>query len=157
VAVHAIPGSEKESALFLVDLATRTEKMVPGSNGRFFPHWSPDGRYLAAYTDREKAVDIYNFATQKWQTIARGAAIGFPVWSGDSRFLYFQQVLEEGEPVFRINVRTGLAERVASFDVELSGGITRCALMGIAPDGALLVDTTRGNSDLFRAKLTLPK
>jgi Tol biopolymer transport system component/DNA-binding winged helix-turn-helix (wHTH) protein len=157
VVVHPIPGQENEHALFLVDLATGKEKMVPGSEGRFFPHWSSDGRYLAAYADREQVVDIYDFATKKWQTIARGTSIGFPVWSRDGRYLYYQKILEEGEPVYRFNVRTGLTEWVANFDADLSGGITRCAFMGIAPDGALLLDTTRGNSDLYRAELTLPR
>ena len=46
---------------------------------------------------------------------------------------------------------------VARFDDELAGGISRCALMGLAPDGALLLDTTRGSRDLYRAKLTLPR
>lgn len=157
VVVHRVAGQEKEEALFLVDLATRTEKMVPGSEGRFFPHWSSDGRYLAAYSDNEKAVDIYNFATQSWQNIAHGAAIGFPVWSRDSKHLYYQKILDEGEPVYRFNVRTGRTDSVARFDAELSGGISRCALMGLAPDDSLLLDTTRGNSDLYRAELTLPR
>jgi hypothetical protein len=54
-------------------------------------------------------------------------------------------------------VRTGLTDHVASFDAELSGGIWRCALMGLAPDDALLIDTTRGYSDLYRAELSLPQ
>ena len=157
VVVHAVPGQEKDTALFMVDFGTRAEKMVPESEGHFFPHWSPDGQRLAAYEDNEKVVDIFSFATQKWQTIARGAAIGFPVWSHDGRYLYYQKILDEGEPVYRFNVRTGLTERVASFDTELSGGIVRCALLGLAPDDALLIDTTRGNSDLYRAELTLPR
>jgi hypothetical protein len=59
--------------------------------------------------------------------------------------------------VYRFNVRTGLTDHVASFDAELSGGIWRCALMGLAPDDALLIDTTRGYSDLYRAELSLPQ
>jgi Tol biopolymer transport system component len=157
VVVHAVPGRQNEAALFLVDLATRAEKIVPGSNGRFFPHWSPDGQYLAAYEDNERAVDVFSLATQKWQTIARATAIGFPVWSHDSKYLYYQKILDEREPVYRFNVHTGLTEQVASFDTGLSGGIWRYALMGLAPDDALLIDTTRGYSDLYRAELTLPR
>jgi hypothetical protein len=131
--------------------------MVPDSMDRFFPHWSPDGRSLVAYADRGRRVDVYSFASHAWKSIATAAAIGFPVWSPDGGFIYYQKILEEGEPVYRFNVRTGRTDIVARFDADLSGGITRCALMGIAPDGALLVDTTRGNSDLYRAELTLPR
>lgn len=157
VVVHPIPGQQEDEALFLVDLATKKETMVPGSKGRFFPHWSPDGRHIAAYADDGHGVDIYSFATHKWQSIVTAAAIGFPSWSRDSNFVYYQKILEDGEPVYRFNVRTGQTEMVARFDDELAGGISRCALMGLAPDGALLLDTTRGSRDLYRAKLTLPR
>ncbi len=157
VLVHALPGYENEEALFQVDLATKTETMVPQSNGHSFPHWSPDGRYLSAYTDQGHGVDIYNVAARTWKKVASSTSIGFPVWSHNSKYLYYQKILDEGEPVYRFNLRTGLTEPVASFETELAGGIWRCALMGLAPDDALLIDTTRGNSDLYRAELTLPK
>jgi Tol biopolymer transport system component/DNA-binding winged helix-turn-helix (wHTH) protein len=157
VVVHPIPGQQQEVALFLVDLATRKETMVPGSNGRFFPHWSPDGRHIAAYADDGHGVDIYSFATHTWQSIVTAAAIGFPTWSRDGRYLYYQRILEEGEPVYRFNEQAGRTEMVARFDEELAGGISRCAFMGLAPDNTLLVDTTRGSRDLYRAKLTLPR
>jgi Tol biopolymer transport system component/DNA-binding winged helix-turn-helix (wHTH) protein len=154
---HFSIGQQDQTALFLVDLVSRKQTMVPDSMDRFFPHWSPDGRSLVAYADRGRRVDVYSFASHAWKSIATAAAIGFPVWSPDGGFIYYQKILEEGEPVYRFNVRTGRTDIVARFDADLSGGITRCALMGIAPDGALLVDTTRGNSDLYRAELTLPR
>jgi Tol biopolymer transport system component/DNA-binding winged helix-turn-helix (wHTH) protein len=157
VVVHPIPGQQNDVALFLVDLATRKETMVTGSKGRFFPHWSPDGRHIAAYADDGHGVDIYSFATHKWTSIVTAAAIGFPSWSRDSSSLYYQKILEDGQPVYRFNMRMGHTDMVARFDDELAGGISRCALMGLAPDGALLLDTTRGSRDLYRAKLTLPR
>jgi Tol biopolymer transport system component/DNA-binding winged helix-turn-helix (wHTH) protein len=157
VVVHPVSGRQEDVALFVVDLATKKETMVPGSNGRFFPHWSPDGRHIAAYADDGHGVDFYSFATHKWQSIVSAAAIGFPSWSRDSNNLYYQKILEDGEPVYRFNVHTGHTDMVARFDDELAGGISRCALMGLAPDGALLLDTTRGSRDLYRAKLTLPR
>jgi hypothetical protein len=106
------------------------------------------------YDFRNSTLERKSDATQ---STCIGAAIGFPVWSHDSRYLYYQKILDEGEPVYRFNMHTGLTEHVASFDTELSGGILRCALPGLAPDDALLIDTTRGNSDLYRAELTLPR
>ena len=156
VVVHPIPNQQNEEALFLIDFASKKESMVPDSKGRFFPHWSPDGRHIAAYTNDGHGVDIYKFATHKWQTIVSATAIGFPSWSRDSEYLYYQKILEEGEPVYRFNLRTGHTDLVSRFDEELAGGISRCALMGLASDGELLLDTTRGTRDLYRAKLTLP-
>jgi hypothetical protein len=116
-----------------------------------------DGRCIVAYVDSGRRVDVYSFATHARKSIATAVAIGFPVWSPDGRFIYYQKILEDGEPVYRFNVRTGRTDIVARFDADLSGSITRCALMGIAPDGALLVDASRGNSDPYRAELTLPR
>jgi Tol biopolymer transport system component/DNA-binding winged helix-turn-helix (wHTH) protein len=156
VVAHGIP-KQNQDALFLVDLSSRNETLVPHSQGYFLPHWSPDGHYLAAYGDGGHSVEIYDFATRQWQIIVRGAAIGFPVWTSDSRYLVYQEMLEEGEPIYRYDMRQHAAERIADFDAELSTGISRCALMGLAPDGAPLLDVTRGNSDLFRAELSLPR
>jgi Tol biopolymer transport system component len=156
VVVHSAPGHPDERALFLVDLATREEKMVPESTGRFFPHWSADGRYLATYTDREPAVDVFDFATKSWQIAVRGT-IGFPTWSHDSRYLYYQKILEEDEPIYRFNPRTHATERVADCKQELAAGIWRCAFMGLATDDSPLFDMTRSSSDLYRAEMDLPK
>jgi Tol biopolymer transport system component len=156
VVVHALPRQNNE-AIFLVNLQSRTETMVPQSEGLFFPHWSPDGRYLAAYGDGAHTVQIYDFQTRKWQVAIRGTAIGFPVWSHDARYLLYQQVLEEGEPIYRYDLHAHTADRIADFQAALSTGISRCALIGLTPDDAPLVDVTRGNSDLYRAELDLPQ
>ncbi|MGO9492750.1 MAG: winged helix-turn-helix domain-containing protein [Terracidiphilus sp.] len=156
VVVHEVPDHPDQRALFLVDLATRTERMIPGSIGRFFPHWSGDGRYIETYMDEEPGVAILNLETHKWKTVVQGT-IGFPIWSHDSRTLYYQRILEEDEPVYRFNPRTQVTERVADCKQALSTGISRCAFMGLAPDDSPLFDTNRGSSDLYRAELSLPK
>jgi Tol biopolymer transport system component len=45
----------------IVDLRTHAISTVPGSEGIFSPHWSPDGRYLAALTGGGKALMLFNF------------------------------------------------------------------------------------------------
>jgi Tol biopolymer transport system component/DNA-binding winged helix-turn-helix (wHTH) protein len=160
VAVHGEAStdnkSNREDALFVIDLATRREEKIPNSEGRYFPHWSHDGRYLEAYADGGRAVDIYEFATGQWERVVRGEGIGFPVWSHDSRYLYFQRMLEEGEPVYRLNLRNHSVNRVAKCLAALPGDVQRCALMGLAPDDAPIVSISRGSRDLYRADLSLP-
>jgi len=155
VVVQADAGRNND-ALFLVDLATRNEEMVPGSDGRSFPHWSHDGRYLEAYGGNGRAVDLYEFATGRWETVLRGDGLGFPVWSHDSRYLYFQRMLEQAEPIYRLDLHRRSVERVADCRIALTSDIQRCALMGLAPDDTPLVSITRGADDLFRADLSLP-
>lgn len=156
VVVHDSNEHPGQRALFLVDLATRTETMVPGSTGRFFPHWSGDSRYLAAYSDQVPGVAIFSFATRHWQEILRGT-IGYPAWSRDGRYLYYQKILDEGEPIYRYNPRSQGTERVADCGMEHRSGISRCAFLGLAPDDSPLLDVTRGAYDLYSAELTFPK
>lgn len=156
VVVHGSREHPGQRALFLVDLATRRETMVPGSTGRFFPHWSGDSRYLAAYGDREPGVAIFSFATHQWQEVLRGT-IGYPVWSRDGRYLYFQKILDEGEPIYRYDPRSQVTERVADCGMEPGSGVSRCAFLGLAPDNSPLLDVTRGAYDLYSAELTLPQ
>jgi Tol biopolymer transport system component len=156
VVVHSLPEHPDQRALFQVDLATRSERMVPGSIGRFFPHWSSDGHYLAAYGDREPGVAIFNWVTLQWQEVV-GGTIGYPSWSRDGRYLYYQRILEESEPIYRYNPRNLVTERVADCSMELGSGVSRCAFFGLAPDNSPLLDITRGAYDLYSAELTLPK
>ena len=156
VVVHDVPDHPGQRALFEVDLAARSEKMVPGSIGRFFPHWSGDGRYLAAYEDPAPGVAILNIETHQWQEVLRGP-IGYPTWSRDSRYLYYQRALEESEPLYRYNPRTQVTERVADCKAELGSGVSRCVFFGLAPDNSPLFGITRGTYDLYSAELALPK
>jgi Tol biopolymer transport system component/DNA-binding winged helix-turn-helix (wHTH) protein len=155
VVVHSLAGQPDRRALFLVDVATRSETMVPGSADHFFPHWSRDGRYIEAYEDERPGVAIYDFTTHQWTELVRGT-IGYPQWSHDGRYLYYQKILEENEPVFRFDPKTHVTERVADCKLELGTGVSRCAFLGLSPDDSPLFDITRGTNDLYSAELTLP-
>jgi Tol biopolymer transport system component len=154
--VHSIPDQPNRRALFLVEVATGREKMVPGSIDRFFPHWSRDGRYIEAQDDNKPGVLILNRATNQWQEVVRGT-IGYPAWSHDSRYLFYQKVLEENQPIYRYDPRNQLTERVADCKAELEAGVSRCVFLGVAQDDSPLFDITRGSSDLYSAELSLPR
>jgi len=156
VVVHDLAGHPEQRALFIVDLATRREKMVADSVGRFFPHWSRDGRYLSAYDDNDPGVFVLDMVTNQWRQIAHGI-LGFPIWSHDGHALYFQKVLEEDEPVYRYIPQTQATTRVADCRMELEKSAFRCVLLGLTPDDSPLFDVTRGDHDLYGAELTFPK
>jgi len=155
VVLH-LDGKAGKDALSVVDLATRKEEIIPSSEGHYFPHWSPDGRFLEAYADNGRAVDLFEFSTGRWERVLRGEGLGFPVWSHDSRYLFFQRTVEENEPIYRLEMRSRTVERVADCHTGLIDGAARCTLMGLSPDDAPLVEVNRGSRDLFRADLSLP-
>ncbi|HTX42319.1 MAG TPA: winged helix-turn-helix domain-containing protein [Acidobacteriaceae bacterium] len=154
VLVHG--ARDAEDGLFVVDVASGTEKMVPRSEGRYFPHWSSSGRYISAYSELSHGVDFFDFETGKWRTAVSGPGIGFPSWSQDGRFLYYQEMLKDGEPVYRYDPASNSTVWMTDFKQAMADGAVRCSFFGQAPDGDLLVEFNRGEDDLYRADLDFP-
>jgi WD40 repeat protein len=55
----------------ILDLRTHKVSVVPGSTGLFSPHWSPDGRYIAALSYDGQTLMLFDFKTKKWVELAR--------------------------------------------------------------------------------------
>ena len=76
-----------------------------------------------------------------------------PVWSQDSRYIYFQDVLDEDEPVRRMNIHTRKVERVFDCSALLQAGVQRCGFEDLTPDGSLVLRLTRGDHDIYALDL----
>jgi len=84
------------------------------------PDWSPDGRYLAFASDRDRTMEIWikdliSGGTRKIASMPR--AVRYPVWSPDGSEIAFLQVgpRENGfydSSLHRVNVSTGVIEKV---------------------------------------------
>jgi len=87
-----LPTPGQKSDLRVVDLKTRQVSPIPGSDEKFSPRWSPDGRYLIAL-DLEpisKKLFLYDFQTEKWsEWITDPDGVGYPAWSSDSRSIEY--------------------------------------------------------------------
>jgi len=141
--------------IYFFDLSQGRSTLVPGSAGLVSPHWSPDGRFLAAVSEDGSAVKLLDLKTHRWSEVARATLISFPVWSADS-VLYFQDVLAPGEPVYRFQPGASSPQRAYSFEDILQSGALRCAFWGFAPDGSLLVEVNRGGGDIYALTLSVP-
>lgn len=142
--------------VLLIDFKTRRATGIPDSAHLAMTRWSFDGRYISATTEDQTQLKLWDVARRKWTVIAHGTALGISVWSPDSRYLYFQDLLAEGEPLWRYDVRTRRAESVADFSAAMRGDVDRCALDGMTPDGAPLMGLNRGALDLFAARVAWP-
>jgi Tol biopolymer transport system component len=98
--------SRQPKAIYLLNLQTSKVTEIPGSTGLFSPRLSPDGRYIAAIRLDQRALLLFDRAQERWTTLATHG-VGDPVWSHDGRSLYFQDFLEAGKPIYRINVPGG--------------------------------------------------
>ena len=55
--------------IYILDFTTHRISSLPGSQGLFSPHWSPDGRYIAALSSDSQRIMLFDFKTQKWSEL----------------------------------------------------------------------------------------
>lgn len=148
-------ASPSNPGLYLFDLTQGRSTLVPGSGGLGGTAWSPNGRFLAAVSEDNSEMKALDLRTHRWTEVAHGKVISFPVWSADSA-LYYQDLLDPGEPVYRVTSGASGPRRVYSFEDILQAGAIRCGFEGFAPDGSLLVQVSRGGGDVYALTVSRP-
>ena len=126
------------SAVYVLDLKTRTPTKLPASDGLYSPRWSPDGRYLAAIPLDSLKLMLFDFTTQKWTELA-SLFVAYPTWSRDGHYLYFDGILDNQESYFRAHVSDGKLERIFSLKSFQAAGGAFGNWSGLAPDDSPLV------------------
>ena len=126
------------SAVYVLDLKTRTPTKLPGSDGLYSPRWSPDGRYLAAISLDSLKLMLFDFTTQKWTELA-SLFVAYPTWSHDGHYLYFDGILDNQESYFRAQISSGKLERIFSLKGFQAAGGAFGNWSGLAPDESPLV------------------
>jgi len=148
-------ASPAKPGIHLFDLVQGRETLIPASGGLAPTQWSPDGRFLCVVSEDGTVIKLLDLKTHRWTEVARVTLLGLSLWSSDSA-LYFQDMLAPGEPVFRFHPGTPAPQRVYSFEDILQTGAQRCALLGFAPDGTLVVQVNRGGGDVYALTVSLP-
>ena len=153
--LRSIPGGPDPLGLYVADLATRKIRLVPGSNALMRPAWSPDGRFIAASV-AGKDILLFDFKTGRWTTLLKGSLSGGLFWSRGGQYIYYQEVFEVGQPIYRIAAGNRKIERLMSADQIPQSNLTSYVLAGLAPDGAPIASVIRSNSDIYALDLDLP-
>lgn len=148
--------SASEPGVYFLDRAQGHSTWIPGSGELTGTAWSPDGRFLAAVSVDSTTVKILDLKTRRWIEAGHGRVIPIVVWSPDSA-LYFQDLLQPGEPVYRVQPGVSGAQPVYSFeDILQVDGAIRCQFEGFAPDGSLLVQVSLGGGDVYALTVNRP-
>ncbi|HTQ96765.1 MAG TPA: winged helix-turn-helix domain-containing protein, partial [Candidatus Acidoferrum sp.] len=148
--------SGKEPEIRILDIESGNLKKVPGSEGLVVPRWSADARYIAALNPDKKQVWLYDSKTQKWSIVAEAKFPSALRWSPNSDAIYFQDVDDVGESIFRVPLSTLKSERVLSLGDLLSLGATRGIFTGLSPDGSVYVTVDHGDVDVYAVDVKLP-
>jgi Tol biopolymer transport system component len=146
----------EDSGIFVLDLKSRKATKVPGSEGLRNPRTSFGGRYLAALSEDQKNVMLFDFQTHNWKEIAKGKTFYYLESSRDGKYLYYQDLQEAGQPLYRVRKGDWKPERVMSFESLLQTGVLRCRFMGLTLDGSPMLLATRGGGEVYALELDLP-
>ena len=144
--------SRQPKAIYLLNLQTRKVTEIPGSTGLFSPRLSPDGRYIAAMRLDQKALLLFDRLQNHWTTLTTHG-VGDPAWAHDGRSLFFQDFLEKGKPIYRIDVPNGEPQPVASIANLLPTAATDYRLIGLAPGDLPVVSVYTSTVNLYSVDL----
>jgi DNA-binding winged helix-turn-helix (wHTH) protein/Tol biopolymer transport system component len=148
--------SGREPDIRILDLETNKLTKLLGSDGLIEPRWSADGRYIAALSPKTKQVWLYDCKLNKWSVLAEANFPSALRWSPGGDALYFQDVDEVEESIFRVPMATRETERVLGLGDLLSLGAARGIFTGLSPDGSVYVTVDHGDVDVYAVDLKLP-
>jgi DNA-binding winged helix-turn-helix (wHTH) protein/Tol biopolymer transport system component len=152
----ADPDDPAHTGIFYLDLASNQKHKIPASEGFWKSRFSPDGKFIVSVTSDTKTLSLFDFATQQWTVILHGHVFSPVAWSPDSRSLFFQDILEDDEPVHRYTLATRKTDLAAECRPLLEGGILRCGFEDLLPDNSVTLQLTRGDHNLYSIDLSLP-
>jgi len=144
--IFANESNDPSSAVHILDLATHKIIDLPGSHGLYSPRWSPDGRYVSAFSGDSKTLLLFDFKTQKWTPLASGS-LSWLNWSHDGQFVYLLDFRGK-TAVIRIHLVDKKVEQVADVKDLNSTGRYGTAL-SLTPDDSPLVLHDTGTQDVY--------
>jgi hypothetical protein len=137
------------AGIFRRDLDTGRISAIPNSEGHFSPRVSPDGRYIAAFSQAGTELLLFDSKINKWSSLAKGAGFGYNLWSHDGKFVYMRGNHARSPAIVRVRIPDGRIEEVVSLKdlpqvVDIFAG-----WIGLTPEGDPLVIRDRGVQEIY--------
>ncbi len=137
----------KNQRISILDLLTKKETRLPGSELFFSPRWSPDGKHIAAIANDSDKLMLFDLARQQWSELAR-MWIGCPSWSHNGRYLYFDSLGPEAA-FYRVRISDGKLERLVSLKGSRRLYSNVFPWSGLGPDDSLLLEHDISSEEIY--------
>ncbi len=148
------PGSTDR--LYLIETATGKTAVIGGSEGFHSPAWSRDGRRIAAIDATDQRIFFYSPNDKQWSPGPSGTRVGYAYWSSRAEELFYQDLGEPDQSIYRFKPATGSKRLSFSFKEALRKDAVTCRLAGIGADDRLYAYVLEATSDLLAIDLDLP-
>jgi eukaryotic-like serine/threonine-protein kinase len=151
--IFAGESNDPSSAIRVLDVTSGQVSSLPGSQGFYSPRWSPDGRYISAFSADSKTLLLYDSQTKKWTELASGS-LSWLNWSHDGQYVYVLD-FRGRNAVVRIRISDHKAEQVADLkNLVTAGRYGGC--LALAPDDSPLLLRDTGSQDVYSVDWEAP-
>jgi Tol biopolymer transport system component len=151
--VFAGESNNPLSAIHVVDVSSHQVTNLPASESLYSPRWSPDGRYISAFSSDSKTLLLFDFHTRKWTELAAGS-FSWLNWSHDGQYVYALD-FGGGSLVIRIRVSDHKIEQVVDVkNFAFTGRYGGC--LTLTPDDSPLLLRDTGTQDVYSVDWIAP-
>jgi DNA-binding winged helix-turn-helix (wHTH) protein/dipeptidyl aminopeptidase/acylaminoacyl peptidase len=151
---------DPRASISILDVSSKHVAKLPGSEGLFSPHRSPDGRYISGTSAGSQRLMLFDVSTQKWvKPCDCEGTVGYPMWSRDSKYLYFEYIPEQDMSfrVVRLRMSDRKIEEVTNLEkVGRTSAGTFGAWFGLAPDDSPLVARDISSQEIYALEMEWP-
>jgi Tol biopolymer transport system component len=144
--IFAGESNDPSSSVRILDLADHKLSTLPASAGLYSPRWSPDGRYISAFSADSKTLLLFDFQNQKWTELATGS-LSWLNWSHNSQYVYVLDFRGK-DAVVKIRISDRKTEQV----VDLKNFVTvgrYGGCLSLTPDDSPLLLHDTGSQDVY--------
>jgi eukaryotic-like serine/threonine-protein kinase len=151
--VFSNESNDPSSAIHVLDVGSRQVSDLPDSKGLYSPRWSPDGRYISAFSADSMRLLLFDSQSQKWTELANGS-LSWLNWSHDGQYVYVLDFRGKNA-VVRIRISDHKTEQVVDLKNFAATGRYGGAL-ALAPDDSPLLLRDTGTQDVYSVDWETP-
>jgi DNA-binding winged helix-turn-helix (wHTH) protein/Tol biopolymer transport system component len=141
------------AGIFRQDLDNGRITSIPDSEGKYSARVSPDGRYIAAFSQAANELLLFDSKRSQWSSLAKGELFSYNLWSHDGRYVYMRDIHAGSPGIVRVRIPDGKMEEVLSLKdlpqvVDMFAG-----WIGLTPDDEPVVIRDRSTQEIYALDL----
>lgn len=141
------------AGVFRLDLDSGNASLIPNSEGHYSPRVSPDGRYIAAFSQAATDLLLFDLRTSHWSSLVSGELFSYNQWSHDGKYVYMRDNHAGTPRIVRVNIPNGRVEQVVNLKglpqvVDVFAG-----WIGLTPEDDPIVIRDRSTQEIYALEL----